>query len=513
MIEGHRPTGIQVTSFLPHESALAAAQAYTGLPFHVTGFGAVGGGTIPAVWKEVINAQQRVDTTLDTPNPINRSWQLKKPLPFSTLLYDLPRDEKGDALSWNQMIPYYSNDPDWMNQHIEHRSQPGKHLVLAHHTVGVAMETILGNQLPNGKDRIVAMRYHSQLLPATQAASPGYFLSTYGSIDPQDLNFRSDTKYLWDTQMQAVQAGDIHFISTDPERIATINAVVQNGWLSREQAENRFMTVPISIDTEKFQPDPDGSKRLEQIRNMCIRDRGLLNLDYRKRFIGTVSRRDHEKNIWDLVKAYGQFIRSIRESDLDTLPDLLIIGGPTNKPGVVEKEQSMHRYLDELPEKLRSKIHISLTPHAHEEVVHIMDMEIYPSWEESFNISEKEARAAGKLVALSRGAVGHQGTNTQDTAVWFDPLPLDEDLGNAVSFNPVFHAAMEFQNSFNPKTKPSKSTQKYVEIAYTGRNHVNQNFSSNVILDKTLSGIDRRFPGFFTPDQYSKIYHGVQMSS
>ncbi len=504
------PPYIHITEKLLHESALASAREYTGLSYHETGFGAVGGGTIPAVWNEALNAQQIAHTILDTPNPIDGYIHKGAAFPFETLLYDVPRYPNKKVMTWADMIPAYENDLVWMDRHTEQQSQPGRHLSFLHHTVSVAMEASLRAQLLNNADRVVAMRYHSQLLPTTALLTPDYFAATYGSISPNDKRYNPETAYLWNIQQEAVQHGDVHFISTDPERVATIQAVSDVGWLTSGEAEDRFVTIPIPIDTEKFKPDPSGNQRAEQIRNLNLLSE--FNLDPNKRYIGTVSRRDHEKNIWDLVKAYGQFARNMRESELTELPDLLIIGGPTNKTGVAEKEKSMQEFLHELPLYIRSKIHISHSPRPHEDVVHIFDMEIYPSWEESFNISAKEASAAGKAVALSTQASGHRGTNTQDTAIWFTPLPLDDSLGNYVSYQHVFQSAIHLQRAFQPgSTQLSRESRKILDIAREGYNYVMQNFSSGRILEQTLRILDAKFPGFFTPDEYNGVYPGIQI--
>lgn len=516
----------EITSSLPHESGKAADPEVTGISYKEAKVGSVGGGTIHAVYEEAMaNAHYAagiitgmrddgenpaVGVTLDSPDPLP-NFKPVKPFPFNTLDYQVPTYADGTAMQWWDMVEAYKKDEQFMEQHFAHFMKPGKHLDLAHHNVGVALQTEYLTKAER-ENRIAAMRYHSQLLITTKNLNPDYFKATYGSYDPTDKGlYRESTGYLHNLQMKAIAASDVNFLSTETERLATIAAVVAEELMTEEEAKRKFITVPIPVDTSKFRPDDEKeSIRTAQIEAFNKLAPDGLHLDHNKRYIGFVGRRDHEKNTWDAVKAYGYFLIENAHM-LDQLPDMLGVGGPTNKPGVAEKEADMWQFITNLPAEIQAKFHIASTPLPHETISHLLDLDLSPSFEETYNINEKQARLSKKIVAISDWAAGHKGTHLQDTGVWFHPLPLDEDSGNWRSFLPAFEAGMQIANYNNLKRAGldhliTPDMQRYADIQQNGFEHAVQNFSQEGVLKNTFYALKERFPTFFDKDKNRRVY-------
>lgn len=471
---------IRITSFLPHESAKAADPSFSGLSFAEASVGDVGGGTIFSVWQEAMVFHRYLAgalVTLDTPDPVGQFHSRKK-FPFQTLDYQIPRQPDGSPMQWWEMREAYQSDQRWMKEHLESRMRPGKHIVFAHHNVGAGLETdfsrIAGPEYK--KDRLLIMRYHSQLLIVTQTRSPEYFAKTYGSYDVRSSHYRKTTDYLHTMQREALHTGDLHVFATEGERDASIAAIIAEGCIPQEEAERKFVTIPPFINSGKFTRDDTletlRKSQLKQFNTVLGADRQLSE---NVRYIGYVGRLDWEKNVWDMIEAYCRY-RQANMGNPEHLPDLLIIGGPTNKPGVKERHEAMVRFVSDQPRHIRGHVHIAGFPYPHEQVVHLFDMEIYPSLEESFNISEKQARAAGKLVALSDLAIGHIGTNAPDTAMFFTP---SDDWR---SFIPVFEASQRIGT--------------FRGIVEKGYCHSHHRFSNAAIFRKTMELLEKQFPGF-----------------
>lgn len=471
---------LTITSFLPHESAKAADPFYSGLSYAEANVGDIGGGTIFSVWQEALMFHRHLagsTITLDTPDPLEPFVPRKK-FPFETLSYQLPRHHDGTPMQWWEMREAYRQNERWMQQHLQQRLLPGKHLVFAHHNVGAGLETDFVRSIgpEYKKNRLLIMRYHSQLLIVTQTRSPEYFAKTYGSYDPQSPLYRKTTDYLHAMQREAMHTGDLQVFATEGERDASIAAIIAEGCIPQEEALRKFVTIPPFINSGKFSRDDTAETwRKEQLKQFNTLLPADQRLSEERRYIGYVGRLDWEKNVWDMVESYGKYRHHVPEK-AGELPDFLIIGGPTNKPGVKERHAAMLKRIADLSPDIRDHIHIVGFPYPHEQVVHLFDMEIYPSLEESFNISEKQARAAGKLVALSDLAIGHIGTNMPDTALFFTPT---DDWR---SFIPVFEAAQDIK--------------RYRTIIEKGYCQAHHRFSNAAIFRKMMEVLQEQFPGF-----------------
>lgn len=442
--------------------------------------GDIGGGTIFSVWQEAMVFHRYLAgavITMDTPDPVD-NFTPRRRFPFETLSYPLPRQSDGANMQWWEMREAYRHDKRWMKEHVRQRMRPGKHIVFAHHNVGVGLETDLSARIapPQEKNRIVVMRYHSQLLIVTKTRTPEYFRKTYGSFDPRSPAYRKTTDYLHAMQREALCLGDLHVFATEEERKASITAIDAEGCITMEEAQRKFVTIPPFINSGRFsRADSQQTVRRVQMKQFNALFPSEKRLPEDRRYIGYVGRLDWEKNVWSLIESYGHYRRHYPDRAVE-LPDLLIIGGPTNKPGVGKRHAEMLQFVADLPRQISKHIHIAGFPYPHEQVVHLFDMEIYPSLEESFNISEKQARAAGKLVALSDLAIGHVGTNTPDTALFFTPA---DDWR---SFIPVFDAARHIYQ--------------YRSIIDKGYSQAHQRFSNASIFRKMMEILDERFPGF-----------------
>lgn len=471
---------LTITSFLPHESAKAADPSYSGLSYKEANVGDIGGGTIFSVWQEAMVFHRYLSgakITLDTPDPVD-NFTPRRRFPFETLSYPLPRQSDGAPMQWWEMREAYHQDKQWMSEHLQQRLRPGKHIVFAHHNVGAGLETDLARLTgPKYKqNRLLIMRYHSQLLIVTKTRSPEYFAKTYGSYDPRSPTYRKTTDYLHAMQREAMHTGDLHVFATDGERDASIAAVTAEGCIPQEEAQEKFVTIAPFINSGRFSRDNSkGTLRQEQLKYFNLLLPSVQRLPQERRYIGYVGRLDWEKNVWALIEAYGHYRRHYPDCAAP-LPDLLIIGGPTNKPGVGKRHAEMLQFVSDLPPQISGHIHIAGFPYPHEQVVHLFDMEIYPSLEESFNISEKQARAAGKLVALSDLAIGHVGTNTTETALFFTPT---DDWH---SFIGIFEAAQHIYQ--------------YRSIIDKGYSQAHQRFSNAAIFRKTMEVLNEKFPGF-----------------
>jgi len=482
------------TSFLPHEPPEGEV-------------GGVTGGTAPAVLVEAKTnheyASRIIGSLSNHSYPPETQSILDAPKPHSEfcppvdglerLSYDLPRDTYGNVEQVWDMAQRYMADEQWVNAHLQARIRPGKHIIFDHHTLGMYLGSELASALPNRSNYLIGVRAHSQFLALTKYDRPDYYQTRYeGALG---------TQFMRDAQMEALRYADFTIVPTEIERIMTIEALVAQEVLTREQAESKIMTVGIPLDLSNFTPDDnEGTKRMYEIAtvNEHIRQRtsqsesvGFIGslLDPDANYISYVGRLDFEKRPWELAEAYASYLQE-NWSQRGNFARLLMIGGLTNKPGAAERHAQMIIMLKGLPTELQEYFTITGFPIPHENSVHISAIEIYPSAEEAFNISEKQKRATGGLVALSP-VVGHIGTNIRntrgatDTALWVEPTP------DWKSFTHIFEAA--------------RNPQQYQEIARAGYRHVQQ-FRAFEVMRDLIGKLDSTFPGFFQNGRFDKLY-------
>lgn len=478
---------IKTTSFLPHESALAANTAI--YPPNKTGFGTIVGGTAPAVLTEVTAFaklhKSPLAATLDSPFPIPRKHSFPL-VPFAYLGYDQPRTPEGVPLTQADMIAAYRDDSRWMRQHIRNR---GYHpnIIFAHHTAGMVLEPFIQEAAHNSRDGVlIVARPHSPLLARDRHFNPDFYKLAYsGSYGDR----------LWKFQEEALKAAHAVLFPTNTELEQSIEAVVGAGILTQDTADRKFLQVPIPIDLIAFSPDTDGTKRVQAIDrvNQLLGQTPKTTLNHipdvaltpSDKIIGYVGRFDFEKGVWGLIEEYIQFLQENRTQN--NLPYLLLIGGLTNKPGVLQKHQETLDKIRMLPPQLQRQILMPGVACPHQEVVHAYDMEIFNSLVETFNIGDKQARAASIPVALTQ-IPAHIDTNCPDTAVFYQtPSQLRQ----------IFFDVMRGAT--------------YSEVARTGMQHARSSFQAEAVCANLFQMLEEKFPDFFKTAHAPRLFASVSI--
>lgn len=480
---------IPTTSFLPHEPAEAADTHY--FDPKRTGFGTVVGGSATAVLTEVA-ALSRLQhpALLDSPHPIRGSSQY--PLTTYRIFgYDLPISQNGEPLTQDKLVEAYMQDEEWLERHIRSRMAQGKEIVFAHHTVGTSLEPMIQSASGTRGDTLVVSRYHSRILPLDQMLDPPYFDRAYPAGAYRDE--------LWRLQQNSLQESDFVLFPTQTERRKSIDAVSRAGILEETAAIAKFLVSPIPLKLDEFTPDPTGNKRKKAVEtiNQILQTTPQTDLNHIPDVVldsddcifGYVGRFDFEKGIWELIDEYIDFLNDHRGQN--NLPYLLAIGGLTNKPGILERHISTMEKINALPARLQKQIIMPLIPVAHQEVVHAYNLQIYNSAAEAFNISEKQARAAGIPVALT-DLPAHQDTNTDLTAIQYS-------FGDSARIQQIFTQLHEGE--------------RFEELARAGRAHAISTFGDVQVCSNLIHTLQEKRPDFFKKDQYEGLTPGRAIPS
>ncbi|QQS43445.1 glycosyltransferase [Candidatus Roizmanbacteria bacterium] len=474
---------IHGTSSLMHEGAISARSDV--IDFAKSGMGGITGGTAPAVETESrVNAQLDWKTyNLDSPHPVN-GFDGYPELPYDILAYDRPVREDGEIMTQDEMIEAYQRDEQWMAQHVADRQKPGKHIIFAHHTVSTNLEPVIQREAGTRDDTRIVARFHSPLLATTLLT------------DPESYNTMYPGKYgeeLWEAQAETLQDMDLVVFSTETERKKSVEAVRQFGLMTGEDAENRFVTLPIPLNLSQFEPDTNGSKRREHVANINMHlqrahQNGVTHLPRTavgedEQLFGYIGRFDHEKGIWDFIDAYAEFLHDARFGSIKP-PTFVAFGGLANKPGIIDRHQLTLEKIRSLPPELQHYILLPLTPAPHHEVVHGFGMQVYPSFSETFNISEKQARAAGNLVAVS-DIIAHRDTNGPDTALMFDPR-------QSRHYEQIFRAAM--------------FPQEFEDVRRMGQVHAHRTFRDTEVCEQLVGILNEKFEDFMAKPRHNGYY-------
>lgn len=466
---------INLTSALPHESAAAADT--TVVSPQESGFGAVVGGTAIAVQVEAEANTPLGVVTLDSPHPL-RDFSRYPPGNIRRLAYNTPTYENGKPMTQTDMIAAYSRDSRWMEEHVKDRSRPGKHVIFTHHTVGTTMEPRIQAELNGaGGNSLIVARYHSPLLAESRMFDPEFYAEAYGNEYGQEL---------WDLQRESLQHMGLVVFSTDTQRRQSIEAVAKFGLLPQDVAEERFATLPIPLNFKDFSPDTDGTKRQVHIENVNQLLQTVPQTDLNHipqellspddHIFGYVGRFDHEKGIWPLIDAYADFLTAHKHVEGAKLGKLLAIGGLTNKPGILERHAQTLEKIKALPPHLQKYIVMPLVPAAHQDVIHAFNFQVYNSLAETFDISEKQARAAEKAVFIT-DIPAHMDTNIPGRTAY------TYRFGDPRAYQTIFEAAM------NP--------QMLAEIARQGHMHAMESFSDLVVCEQMMDVLKGKYPAFF----------------
>lgn len=474
---------INGTSSLLHEGAISARSDV--IDFAKSGMGGITGGTAPAVETEArVNAQLDWKTyTLDSPHPVNGFTDYPE-LPYDVLAYDRPVREDGEIMTQDEMIEAYQRDEQWMNQHIADRQRPGKHIIFAHHTVSTNLEPVIQREAETRDNTRIVARFHSPLLATTLLTDPDSYNAMYPGKYGEEL---------WEAQASTLQDMDLVVFSTKTEKEKSIEAVKTYGLMTEEDAIHRFVTLPIPLNLSQFEPDQTGMQRRSHIANINMHlqrahQNGVTHLPRTavgedEQLFGYIGRFDHEKGIWDFLDAYAEFLRDARFGTLKP-PTFVAFGGLANKPGIMERHQSTLEKIKSLPLALQQHILLPLTPAPHHEVVHGFGMQVYPSFSETFNISEKQARAAGNLVAVSN-ITAHHDTNAPGTAIMFDPRQSHQ-------YEQIFRAAM--------------FPQEFEDVRRTGQAHAHRTFRDTEVCEQLVGILNDKFSDFMTPPRHNGYY-------
>ena len=471
------------TSSLMHEGAISAKSDV--IDFAKSGMGGITGGTAPAVETEAsVNAQLPWKTyNLDSPHPVNGFAEYPE-LPYDILAYDRPIRKDGEFMTQDEMIEAYQQDDQWMKQHIADRQKPGKHIVFAHHTVSTNLEPVIQREAGTRDDTRIVARFHSPLLATTLLT------------DPESYNKMYPGKYgdeLWEAQAETLQDMDLVVFSTETERKKSVEAVQQYGLLTEEDAKHRFVTLPIPLNLSQFEPDTNGLQRQAHIANINrhlqrAHQNGITHLPRTiigedEQIFGYIGRFDHEKGIWDFLDAYAEFLQDARFGTIKP-PTFVAFGGLANKPGIMDRHQLTLEKIRSLPPELQQHILLPLTPAPHHEIVYGFGMQVYPSVSETFNISEKQARAAGNLVAVS-DIIAHRDTNAPGTALMFDPRQSNH-------YEQIFRAAM-FPHEFE-------------DVRRAGQAHAHQTFRDTEVCEQLVGILNDKFADFMEPSRHNGYY-------
>lgn len=410
--------------------------------------------------------------------------------------YPTPVDHKGDPLQQWEMANAYMEDEEWIARHIEPFMRPGRKVFIDHHTVGMEVGARLAEEMEgNRKDVLIGLRAHSAFLFQTKHVTPDYYNERYEGAE--------GTQKLWDAQVRGIQYPDFILFPTEIERQRTIEAIEHEGLMSRKEIEKKSITSGIPLDLRNFTPDLDGSRRYQEIAtvNALIQQKADPSVSFigsmlrpDDKYLASIVRLDHEKRPWETVTAYAEYLQANWSSKGD-FAKFLLIGGLSNKPGIVEKHAKMLSMLHSLPQELQEYFIVTGFPINHDVCAHIPGVVVNGSGEEGFNISEKQSRAAKILVALTP-VVGHVGTGLYnqpgqtDTALW---MPITSDWTQMAH---VFEAAR------NPDA--------YRDIAEAGYQHVQQ-FSAEAVCGQLLVDLNERFPGFFQKNGRNNLFPGIAL--
>ncbi len=482
---------------------------------HEAAEGVVGGrigGTAPAVRIEAHtnadHAKKLIHTLIEDADPALEAHSiLDTPEPYEGYIpqvdnverinYPTPTDEEGEVLQQWDMTKAFIEDDKWMATHIEPFMRPGRKIFIDHHTVGMAVGAHLAELMHAQRgDALIGLRAHSAFLAMTKQVTPEYYEERYAHAD--------GTQRLWDAQKTGMEYADFILFPTEIEKQRTIEAVTSEGIMNREEIEAKSITSGIPLDLTEFAPDDEqGTRRLQEIEIV----NGLIDQNYdpkvsfigsklqpEDKYLASIVRLDHEKRPWETVDAYIDYLQENWSSKGD-FAKFLLIGGLSNKLGIAEKHTAMLNRLKSLPPELQEYFIVTGFPIAHNVCAHIPTVVANLSGEEGFNISEKQSRAAGILVALTP-VVGHVGTGVYnepgktDTALW---TPITTDWTQMAH---VFEAA--------------RNPDQYRHIAEAGYQHAQQ-FSAEAVCGQLIVDLNQRFPGFFQKNGKNNLHQGVSL--
>lgn len=495
---------LHITTALLHESGLGARGNYS-----KTGFGTDTGGTAPTADDEATafynyaqhiidnlspGTQLQPNVILDTPEPY-AGFEPPESLGYTAFTWKMPQKEDGSKLQEWEIASALMQMDSWRDQHIEARSQPGRHIITDHHIASMDVGTQLSEEY-NPRDRYIRMiRAHSPLRVYLEHSNPQYYQEQYEGKPGAD--------YFKRVQAEAIQEADVVLFPTDIEREGSELAIAEHKILSLDEIRRKSATVAIPmdisdyVDKSPFNPINTGKEDFLQqyrVRQIEKLNKWLMSPVNSLSFVGDfihpdntymayIGRLDDEKGIFDAVTAYAEYLKHAWNSK-GTFAHFLVLGGLSHKPGNIEKMRHMIQAVRELPNELQEYFIIPNAPYPHEAIDTVPSMGIYPSQEEAFNRGEKQARAVGTLVALSKVS-GHIGTNILDdptqtpTAIGFTPTD------DWTSYAEVFEAA--------------RHPEEYRDIAKAGYEHVQQ-FSSEAVCHDILNLVHSRFNGFLDSD-------------
>jgi len=376
--------------------------------------------------------------------------------PYQTDFYDLPTDNLGKPIPYDEMVDTYLNRDGIKNRYRELLQQYGTIIDISHFYVEAAVRGALLEELAQEKKY---GNIHERIIQITHFHSSPDF-----TIRADSPEFHQKLGTSWERRMYEIATMHTSIVqfSTEREREMTARAYDGVHGLTYNHIMSKSFVAPLPINTEAFVVDDPSEKRITARRILEIPEDALV--------YGMVSRIDTEKGYDTLISNFREWIESKKNGGMDvgSLPYLAVIGGiPGKNPRLKERADEIKKLVLKMTDDLRSHIIFPCKAMRGGDVFHAFDAYFGPSETETLHLAPKEAGLCEIFTTLKNGELVRHGipaflsriaahieTHPDGSAYLFDQNSKEE-------FFKAFEAALDPQQRIDLGIKNAENSKRY----------------------------------------------------